>query len=259
MVLKKTSRKRILNITSRKKMNSMMPWQVNYNNSSNASGASTFPGNQRVTALWCATAMDRADPSNTENPIAIRTSSTIFMRGIKERVIFRANSGTGWKWRRVVFATKALRDQIPGLVSDIETSAGWSRAVVNLSGDSAAPVRNQLEGFLFEGSGGQDWWSVYTAKIDRKRVNLLYDKTRMLQSHNDVAHYHSHNQWIPINKNLVYDDAEVGSDESSLRYSVTSRMGFGDVYVLDLFECASGNSADLLQFEPQATSYWHEK
>lgn len=204
--------------------------------------------------------MDREANDNAVNASsAARTASTIFMRGIKERIIFRANTGTGWKWRRVVFATKGLFDVIPNLVSDLETSAGWTRAVVNLSGDSAATVRNALENVVWEGQAGQDWWSPYTAKVDKKRVTLLYDRTRMLQSGNDVAHYHSHNQWIPVNKNIVYDDEQRGGDESAFRYSALGKSGYGDVYVMDLFECASGQSTDLLQFEPQAAVYWHEK
>lgn len=258
--MRRTSRKRILNITSKKKVNDMMPWQVNYNNTSNAAGASTFNGTGRVTTLWCATAMDRVSAEGTnEDPKAGRTSADIFLRGIKENTIFRANTGTGWKWRRIVFAVKGLFSLVPGLVDSIETSAGWTRAVVNISGDSASAVRNNLEAIVFEGAGNLDWWSTFTAKVDRKRVRLLYDKTRMLQSHNDVAHYHSAKMWIPINKNVCYDDIQAGDDELTGKYSVTSKQGFGDVYVMDFFECASGQSTDLLQFEPQAAVYWHER
>jgi len=251
------SKRRILNVSSKKKRDTMI-WANatsgagQYRHKLSATGGSL---NAYSVYVWCPT-YRIGKGSNAES---IRNAKTVFYRGLSEKMTVTASTSTPWKWRRIVFVTKALYDFIPNLVSDIETSAGWSRAMVNLSGDSATPVRNQLEGFLFEGSGGQDWWSPFTAKVDRKRVTLLYDKTRMLQSGNDVAHYHSHKQWIPINKNLVYDDAEVGSDESSFKYSVTSKMGFGDVYILDLFECASGNSADLLQFEPQATTYWHER
>lgn len=204
--------------------------------------------------------MDRqAAEGNYEDSKAARTAESIFCRGLKERIIFRANTGTGWKWRRIVFATRGLTYDTPDLVDRIETSSGWQRAVVNISGDSAAPIRNSLESFVFEGLGGSDWWSVYTAKVDRKRVRVLYDKTRMLQSGNDVAHYHHHSMWLPVNHNIVYDDSQAGSDTAGNVHSVRSKIGFGDIYVMDFFECASGNSADLLQFEPQASLYWHER
>lgn len=63
-----------------------------------------------------------------------------------------------------------------------------------------------------------------------------------------------------MNKNLVYNDDEAGTSESTGYYSVDSKAGMGDYYVLDLMSGGQGATAsDLLRLDLSSSLYWHEK
>lgn len=168
-------------------------------------------------------------------------------------------SAASWRWRRIVFAAKGLQDAITGFVGNYETSNGWPRAIIDYSGADPSVTRNQWENFMFEGNAGQDWYSTFTAKVDTKRCTLLYDRTRIINSGNQSGRFAAYKLWHPINKNVVYANDEAGEGKSNQSTSVQSKAGLGDVYVIDMFSCASGNAADQLVFEPECTTYWHEK
>jgi hypothetical protein len=62
-----------------------------------------------------------------------------------------------------------------------------------------------------------------------------------------------------MNKTLVYDDDEAGGQTSQDYFSVSSKAGMGDYYVMDIFQCPNGNGSDNLTVSPEATLYWHER
>lgn len=252
----------ILNVTSRKKRDNMMPIQTDQAGAVTGTGARTIGGDGRVTIIWCPTARSRGD-SDDGTARAVRETDTCYWRGIKEKINFRTNTSVAWKWRRIVFATKGLNDSAKSsgttLVDSVYTSQGWVRAMVDLSSAAATGQRNFLESHIFEGRVGVDWWTPFTAKVDTKRVTVLADRTKLMSSGNQSGRYFMKNQWIPINKNIVYDNDEDGEGESVRNHSTNGKPGLGDVYILDFFECSSGASVDQLLFEPQATVYWHEK
>lgn len=253
MIARKTSRRRILNIASRKKRNNVPPVNFNYQGLNPIVGPKVM-GSDRVTfLLWRPTALTFDTDLTTDSA---RNAQTIYWRGIREHAEVVTSSGAAWRWRRVIFSTKA---NIPNLVSNVETSNGWPRAMVEMSGDPPAPVRNQLESLIFQGQAGQDWSNVFHGKIDNKRVRVHYDKTRHLQSGNDRGKFYTFKQWIPLNKNMNYDDDERGKDESAQSYAAQGIGGLGDVYVYDMFECTTNDSTFQLSFNPMATLYWHEK
>lgn len=237
----------------------MPPVQTDFNGTVTGTGGRTIGGDGRVTTIWCANQRDRVDAGIDPTSEAIRSSKSIFFRGVKEQVVLRTNTSVSWRWLRIVFAIKGLEAFIPAIKTGVETNNGWARALVDLSSSGAGTIRNGLESLLFEGGGGTDWVSPFSAKVDSSRVTLLYRHMRLLNSGNNNGRYFKHNQWLPVNKNIVYNDDEAGQDTNDATKSVLSKPGMGDIYFVDFFECSSGSATDSLIFEPQATIYWHEK
>lgn len=253
-VMKRTSRRRILNISSQKKKNNAQPVNFNYLGESPIPGSKVMGSDRTTYLLWRPTALtDDTDIYSS----ASRGAQQIYWRGIKERAEVGTSSGAAWRWRRIVFEAKSLN--INGLISNVETSAGFNRAMVELSGDPPANLRNSLESFLFQGSVGVDWNTVFNAKVDNNRCRLLSDKVRHLQSGNDRGRFYTFRQWIPLNKTMVYNDDEVGDDKQSNTFASPGRKGMGDVYVYDMFQCLTSDAINTLNFNPQATLYWHER
>lgn len=63
-----------------------------------------------------------------------------------------------------------------------------------------------------------------------------------------------------MNKNLHYQSDEDGNNQSSSPYSVETKLGLGDYYILDIISAGTGaTSSDRMSFDPEATLYWHEK
>lgn len=238
-----------------------MPVQTDFLGALTANGARTMAGDGRVTILWSPTARRRAQGSDGMNT-TMRTSNTIFLRGLKEKMNFRTDTAVSWRWRRVIFFTKGLTARVSGLVPTFyDDNRGYNRALVDLSSAAATNIRNQMEFILFEGEAGKDWSDLFSAKIDNTQVTLYSDKTRILSSANDSGRFFKQNCWYPVNKNIVYQDDESGNTKSgpNAAVSTVSKRGIGDMYIMDFFECSSGSSSDHLIYSPEATLYWHEK
>ena len=260
------SRKRILNISSRKKRDTMQPFtSLATGNSSGGPPVPNKPANGGDASMyaWCATARDNTTSTtggagNVFQESA-RTATTCYMRGLKETIEIQTSSGIPWQWRRICVTMKA---NFTGVDTSLETSAGWVRNVYNMtSGQSAdANALSTLRNALFQGQINTDWTSYLTAPVDTTRVDLKYDKTMMVSSGNASGKLKLYKMWHPMNKNLVYNDDENASGTAVQKYSVTSKPGMGDYYVIDIFQSGIGSaSGDVLSFQPQATLYWHEK
>lgn len=237
-----------------------MPVQTDFLGALTQNGPRTIAGDGRVSIIWSPTFRTRAtaaEGTNTTN----RTSGTVFLRGLKEKINFRTDTAVSWRWRRVIFFNKGLTARISGLNTAYKDDArGYTRALVDVSSAAATNIRNQLEALLFEGEAGKDWADLFSAKVDNSNITLYSDKTRILSSANDSGRFFKQNNWYPVNKNLVYVDDESGSTKAgNTAVSTTSKRGIGDMFIMDFFECSSGNSADHLIFSPEATLYWHEK
>lgn len=214
--------------------------------------------------LFCWAASARASTtgiSNQPNPHdeATRTATTVFVRGLKERIEITTNNGLPWQWRRIVFAQKGMWNDITQTstfqLSSL-TSSGYRRLVNEAWGTS----RSFLTNYLFRGVVGNDWNDEINAPIDTRRVTVLYDKTRAISSGNERGVMRTYKLWHGINKNLVYDDDENGGAEDSSAFSVSSKAGIGDIYVIDIFRPRGGSvPGDQLAFGPSATLYWHER
>lgn len=113
---------------------------------------------------------------------------------------------------------------------------------------------------IWEGRQGVDWNNFGVAKVDSKRLNVVYDKTVTINSGNQSGAIRDFRIWHPINKTLIYDDEEAGGDETLSAWSVTDKRGCGDMFVMDIiFPTIAVTQNSYLRFNPQATLYWHEK
>lgn len=269
---KTTSKKRILNLTSIKKRDTMLAYYQNASTVNPQAGGYTVQGTgggnggPSTVLMWCATARDNTvsmggSLGNRFTP-STRTATTCYMRGLSENIELSSNSGVPWQWRRICFT---FRD--PGSLSTTqvfynEGTSGFERLLYNVTSGSSPDNTNlsNIRGLIFRGELGQDWSSYLTAPTDNTRVTIKMDKTRTISSGNQSGRMVYHKMWMPMNKNLVYDDDENGGSETARFLSVGGKVGMGDYYVVDIFQAGTGAvSSDTLLFNPQATLYWHEK
>nr|QJB18629.1 MAG: capsid protein [Genomoviridae sp.] len=262
------SKKRILNITSRKKRDTMLPWSNVTASSQSGSTiynpyAAQLIGGTSVVPMfiWSPTARDLNKNSGAGSVIdmASRSASLCYMRGIKESVEIQVVNGLPWQWRRIIFTAKGIQDLIPNTPSFQpyhETSYGMMRSL----NQPPTATRNNIETLIFKGAANTDWNDVIVAPLDRSRVTVRYDKVITLASGNDDGVMRRYNRWHPFNKNLRYDDDEAGDSMATNNWSVTGKEGMGDVYIVDYFRPRVGSTADdILYFGPNATLYWHER
>lgn len=228
-----------------------------------ASNPAVLKGGLTYVFPWCATARDNTLAINSGGSIfdsATRTATTCYMRGLKERIQVQTNSGAPWQWRRICFTLKG--DTLIEQVEDayhllFETSNGFQRVLNNVRSANMNAVINDI---LFKGIDGRDWNNYFNAKTDNTRCSIKYDKTFAIRCGNDSGYMKEFKLWHPMNKNLVYNDDEAGGDKVPGYYSVDSRLGMGDYYVIDIISAGSdANGDDQMTFNPQATLYWHEK
>lgn len=273
------SRRSLLNITSRKKRNTMMTYA---NTSSEDAGSVTIGpgpllvnGSAGAACLFSPTAQDLFDSNSDIGDVAEsaqRTATTCYMKGFSEKIRIQTSTGIPWFWRRIVF--KAKRPTIynsfqpsdtpiqtnNGNPSFIDTNNGMERLFFNLVINNSANTISAIYSQLFKGQAGKDWRDVLSAPVDTARVDLMSDKSRTITSGNQAGTVRDFNVYYPMNKNLVYDDDESGDTETTTYTSVQDKKGMGDCYILDLIYGGTGSStADLLQLESTSTLYWHEK
>ncbi len=216
---------------------------------------------------WVASArigVDYATPSLPTHSIAEsqRTSSLCYMRGLKENMLITTSSGQPWRWRRICFTFKGddlwENDQANYHWSLFTATQGMVRVLNNIV--PLANAYNTLNDVLFEGTVGEDWASVFNAKVDTQRINIKSDTTRTIASGNANGVLRNYKKWYPMNKNLQFDDDDSGGGYSTGRYSTRNEGTMGDYYVIDYFVAGLGaTDNDRLAFNAEATLYWHEK
>jgi len=266
------TKRQILNLTSRKKRDVMLQTS---NTNSNGSviapivTAAVVNGANGGWFYWSPTARDLdtvAGQPNTVSQEASRTATTCFARGLSERLDIQTSSSVPWKWRRICFWTKSREflASAPGATFTyngwLETSAGVSRAFINSFLNNNNSQQGVQSSILFAGTEGQDWTDIMVAKVDTRRVDLVSDKTTIINSGNDSGVFRKHHRWYPMNKTVVYDDDQIGDEETTSAFSVTDKRGAGNFIILDIMRVhASGTASDLLRIDAETTYYWHEK
>uniref|UniRef100_A0AAU6S5C3 Capsid protein n=1 Tax=Myotis daubentonii feces associated gemycircularvirus 2 TaxID=3139981 RepID=A0AAU6S5C3_9VIRU len=267
----KVSQKRILNVTSTKKRNTMLSWS-----NTSASGASQTIqlGSAFVNAptsgifVFSPTAQSFNTDSLSRNQ-ASRSATTCYMVGFSEHLRIQTSSGLPWFHRRICFTLRGTSYFTNPSPSDtpvqptspfVSTSNGyerlWLNGYVNAQGTT---ISGQLA-LLFRGSQGQDWNDPITAYVDTTRISVKFDKTYKILSGNANGVVKERKLFHSMNHNLVYDDDEAGSAENTNVYSVDSKQGMGDYFIVDIITPGiGGTSSDLLSVNSTATLYWHEK
>jgi len=204
-------------------------------------------GPGRYAYLWCATAriMDYTGITSMDREV-----STVYMKGLRMHGEYGFSGGITWRHRRIVFATKGVHDD--NLYA--ETSDGYRRLWRAQSETQAASTG----AVVFEGSG-KDSSTTFTAKCDRSRIHVLYDKSRVYRAGNDQAHSHVITDYIPFEQNFTYNDDENGKEVLRSPWSSNNRNHLGDVFVWDIFTDVGATEEDSMTVRGDATLYWHEK
>lgn len=257
-----SSRKRILNISSVKHRDAMIP-------SNNAS-----LGFQQILdgdiVLWCATARNLEQGTTPASlyvdPNATRNSQRVFWRGLKERIEITTSDASPWFWRRVCFTMKGqfvaaaipasqyVNSTLPGVG---RSQIAYNRSTTPLTAPQAAVLRN----YLFEGMNQVDYFRSTNAPTDKFRVKIWFDRTITINSGSGNGVTRKRTYWHGMNKNMVYNDQEFGGDIVENNFFAVpdgTNLTMGDYYVVDIFERAAGFTGTL-SFLPQATVYWHER
>lgn len=224
--------------------------------------------------LWNATARSLATggANNLYIDKADRTSTTCYMRGLREVLRIQTSSPLPWVWRRICFTTKddlfkssvngdAAPNQTYSPFFDTATSGiGMTREWFNMQINNTPNTISVFNDVIFQGEQDKDWTNILNAKTDSTRVTTMSDSTIALHTGNQSGYFKTHKRWYPMNKNLVYDDDENGVNEQTNYTTTQAKPGMGDYYVLDVFVPGlGGTTADLLTIDSQATLYWHEK
>lgn len=263
------SNKRILNLTSRKKRDNMLSWSnttvaLPVGNATYANGAAVLRGDQTYIFGWIPTARALTDGTGIGGIVseeAMRTAQQCYMRGLKEAINVRTNSGNAWQWRRICFTYKG--NSLTTTTNDTpyqyftQRPTGMVRTMNNLN---TSPKGDFLLSVLFRGQQNVDWLNVFNAQTDSARIAVKYDRTRTIASGNDSGVLRTYKHWLPMNKNLMYDDDESGDGMVTRFTSTLGKPGMGDYYVVDFFQCSDGaDSTDTMSILPESTLYWHER
>lgn len=238
------TKKRITDIASTKKRDNMSlydPDNTTNNYFSQVRGGASY--------LWCPTARLK-DATGIED--VDRVKSMVYMKGLREKVELVPNNGAIWKWRRIVFETKGIRD-----TSTYQfTSDGYRRLWRKQSPTSGIATANTV----FEGTSTSDLSTYFTAKVDRNAVKVHFDKTRVIRSGNDFGGFKTARDYYPFNRSFRYEEDEDGGHSSTSHWATLGNHYMGDVYVWDIItDAGAPNSTDFIVVRGDATIYWHEK
>lgn len=211
--------------------------------------------------LWCATARERLTASTgggtaTVDDDSTRTASTVYAKGLRERLSIQSNSAVPWTWRRIVFTLKGTGSYFPTSPLYQLTSSGYVRLMVELTSGPTA----QLQGLVFDGTLNSDWRDPLDAKTDSTIINILSDSTVVITPQTTSGVVKNYSRYYPLEKNLVYFEDENGGENTSSAFSTIGKPGMGDVLIYDIFAPKGGSAfTDQMTVDIQSTYYWHEK
>lgn len=233
-------------------------------------GTAYVAGNSTGYFVFCPTARDLSlGGAHTITQESMRTASLCYQKGFSEHLRIQTSNGTPWFHRRICFIVKPLSVFHQSSNADspaqpynpyVATSNGMERLWFNQIVNSQPATVSGQYGQLFKGTQGQDWNDVILAPVDTGRVTLKFDKTWTIKSGNASGTVVERKLWHGMNKNLLFDDDQSGSGETTSYFSVDSKAGMGDYFIVDLFQAGLGGStSDILNVYSNSTMYWHEK
>lgn len=202
---------------------------------------------------------------------AMRTSSSIFVKGLAETYTYLPNDSSVWWHRRIVFASKRVYAEDVSTIAagaidaqDVASAVTY-RKFRDMSSDPGSTgystLATNLVTDIFKGILTTDWLDPMRAGLDRTRITVLSDRLCQLRSGNDTACPRIIRHYTPVNKSIVYQDEENGTNMTVSQYSTDAKPGLGNIYVMDFIECPVplGTTTSTLTVGSQQTLYWHEK
>lgn len=264
------TRKRVLNITTRKKRDTMLAVSFpTFDTSAPTEGGYVMNASFNQTVLgWISTARDNetktGGPLGNVNDPATRTSQECYMVGLKENIEVFTNTGLPWQWRRIIFTVRGfdlLTNPTGGTFPLWRIdSKGFRRCLFSLLSANATAIWANIQTLLFKGQFNTEYTEFIQAPLDHERVDIKYDKLITVSSGNASGKLKQYKMWHKMGHNLIYDDDQVDGEQTVQMLSNRSRRSMGDHYVIDIFKPLPGGSAsDTLTFTPNSTLYWHEK
>lgn len=258
------STRRILNITSRKKVDNMLPVVVAEDSTESVGPYSS------VSPLLCVFIPNaRTTRTPVTNP-AVRNASDIFAVGYKEKVQIDVKGGGTFMWRRIVFMLKGddLRrfmdssdaGNIPNQLYNQTTEGGCRRVIGPLNGVTNA--QTELQKYVFRGQEDVDWSNQFTAPLDTRRITVRSDKVRAIRPGNDTGASRHYRFWYPIRRTISYEDDMESDLVGDRPFSTAGLRGIGDMYVMDIMGITNlVNDAPVTEysFKPEGSFYWHER
>lgn len=259
------TRRRIHEITSKKKRDNMLTFSnVNIPRTPPApiigTAALLQGGGPYYHMTWSPTAREKSITAGTESHVideSSRTASTTYVKGLRERISIQSNSAASWTWRRIVFEYKGTAAYFgPIYPLDVLTTNGYARGLVEITGTALSATT----GLVFDGQAGTDWRDPLNAKVDTSLITLHSDKTMVLQPELSTGLTKNLTRYYSFEKNLHYQEDEVGGETLNGKYAQQGKNGMGDVIIYDIIAPKGGSTfADQMTIDIQATYYWHEK
>jgi hypothetical protein len=259
------SRRRVLNIVSRKKCDNMMPRVVN------ADGTNQLgPLADQTDALVCLFVPNaRVTRTSITNP-AVRNVSDTYAVGYREKVAITVNGGGTFMWRRIVFMLKgqdlrqAMDSDGTGTVAQQlywqTTEGGCNRVIGPLP--EGQNSNEELTSYVFKGQVAVDWNNYFTAPVDTRRVTVRSDRTRVIRPGNETGAARLYSMWYPIRRSIIYEDDMESDVVGDKAYSTAGLRGVGDMYILDMMGIITGGGdipVTTYTFNPEGSYYWHER
>lgn len=238
----KVTNRRIASVASTKKQDTMLGAQ--FVTDKWIPGSGTVPcdtGNH--TFLWTPTGRLR-DPDENQ-----RNRQTVFAKGVYDRWRLTTTDSSVWTWRRIIFRSHIKYSD--GLAYN-NTKTYFRNCQIDTAQHQAV-----LEDLL-TGTVNADWVDPMLGKIDRTHITILSDRIRYLRPKGEKGDLHVYDQYIPINRNITYNDEEVLGGDNSQPWASDSRANPGNVYVFDIMKSNNGTGAPL-RYACESTYYWHEK
>jgi len=262
-------RRSILNVTSTKKMDTLMTVTaagthvVNMQPGTTASGVSA--------TLWSPTALMLASPNVSS--VSARTAHTVFWRGIQENISLKTDTSDPFSWRRIVveldtpppdtvvpFAKYVSRSDDPtfgGVPAQPSLGMTGVQSYFRTGVLLTDTENSALQDALFRGVRNIDWVDATLASVDRQ-YRVLYDKTRVFRSPNDAGTIRQQRLWHGLNKNCQYEDAERGAVSIGSEFPALSRKGLKNIFIWDQFNTLPSGEMNI-QLQYVSKRYWHEK
>lgn len=278
---KASPRRSMIDKMSRKKRDTMLSVATT---GKNPNPSSAFSANQIVlgaattsttflpgvhTMVFCPTA--RFLTPNNGAFTAMRTSTSIFVKGLAETYTYLPNDSSVWWHRRIVFASKHVyAEDVSTIASGAidaqdATNTPTYRKFRDMSSDPGSTgystLATNLVTDIFKGILTTDWLDPIRAPLDRTRITVLSDRLLQLSSGNDTARPRVIRHYTPVSKSIVYQDEENGTNMTVSQYSTDAKPGLGNIYVMDFVECPVplGTTTSTITIGSNQTLYWHEK